>query len=75
MSLSHYFELSPERYMRTYYGFPTFYTCVNGITDIPHQTRHCDKGYYDDVREPSCMCPDHIDFMNWFVSNQQLLNR
>lgn len=73
MSLSHYFELTPERYMRTYYGFPTFYNCVNKITDIPPNSRY-EYSLYDNIEKPCC-CPNHIDFMNWFVDNQQILNR
>lgn len=74
MSLSHYFELTPERYMRTYYGFPTFYNCTNPPSNInvptcfntplpvnPHPTEPC--------------CINHINYMVEFSNCNTFLNK
>lgn len=72
MSLSHYFQLTPERYLRTYYGFPTFYTCTN--RPECSYTSHGDyvsnyTNYNSECTCEQCMqpprkpCVNHIEIM------------
>ncbi len=70
MSLSHYFELTPERYMRTYYGFPTFYTCM----DKPYCNLQ-DNPPRQNMNKPPRCCPNHIQVMENFSENNCFLNR
>lgn len=73
MSLSHYFELTPERYMRTYYGFPTFYDCKNCNICRFDLTKpdHINKKHV--VNEPCCV--NHVQFMENFSRYNTFLNR
>lgn len=65
MSLSHYFELTPERYMRTYYGFPTFYKCTNPPV--------CSSD--SDFLELQPPCINHMQYMTDFSIYNTFLNK
>jgi hypothetical protein len=73
MSLSHYFELTPERYMRTYYGFPTFYDCTNCNICRFDSTKPSHGNKKHNINEPCCV--NHVQFMQNFSRHNKFLNR